>query len=81
MSARASLKVATNGYFKDKRNSKINIFEAIILNQKWRSATKVIHVFEMVLKWEPSSTLYYLEVRSRVLLKVATKVLSELKKS
>ena len=81
MSARVSLKVATNGSFKGKRTSKINIFEAIILNQKWRSATEVIHVFEIVLKWEPSSTIYYLEVRSRILLKLATKVLLEFKKS
>ena len=48
VSARVSLKGATNCSFRSKRTSKINIFEAIILNEKRRSAIEVIHVFEMV---------------------------------
>ena len=78
--ARVSSKVATSRSFRDKQTSKINNFEAIILNQKWRSVTEVNHVFEMVLKGIPSSTIYFLELGSHVLLNVATKVLLELKK-
>ena len=48
--ARVSSKVATNRSFRDKQTSKINNFDAIILNQKRRSVTEVNHVFEMVLK-------------------------------
>ena len=50
VSEHVSSKLTTNGSIRGKRTSKINIFEAIILNQKRRSATKVIHVFKMVLK-------------------------------
>ena len=44
------IEVATNGTLIGKRISKIYIFEAIIPNQKQRSVTEVIHVFEMVLE-------------------------------
>ena len=82
MSARVSFKVATNGFFRDKRTSKINIFKVIILNQKRRNATEVIHVFEIFFgRFIPSSALYFLEASARVLLKEATKVLLELNKS
>ena len=50
VSARVSSKVTTNGSFRGKGNSKINFFEAIILNQKWKSATEVIHAFKMILE-------------------------------
>ena len=38
VSTRVLSKVATNGFL-------FNIFEAIILDQKWRSVNEVIHVF------------------------------------
>ena len=44
------IEVATNGTLIGKRTSKMYIFEAIIPNQKQRSVTEVIHVFEMVLE-------------------------------
>ena len=47
VSASVLSKVATNDLFRGKRTSKLNIFEAIILNQKRRSATEVIHVFKL----------------------------------
>ena len=50
VSARVLLKVATNGSFRGKRISKINIFEAIILNQKWRSGKKIIYFFIIILE-------------------------------
>ena len=50
VSARVSSKVTTNGSFRRKRNSKINFFEAIILNQKRKRATEVIHAFKMILE-------------------------------
>ena len=50
VSAHVSSKIATNGSFRDKRIKKIIIFEGIISNQKRRSTTKVIHVFEMFLE-------------------------------
>ena len=59
VNARVSWKVVTNGSFRSKRTSKISIFEAIILNQKWRSATEVIHVFDMVLEGLSLFQLYF----------------------
>ena len=50
VSARVSSKVTTNGSFRRKRNSKINFFEAIILNQIRKRATEVIHAFKMILE-------------------------------
>ena len=83
VSGRVSSKVATNGSFRGKRISKMNIFEAIILRKERRSASEVIRVFLVVLEgpYLRSSTIYFLEMNSRVLLKVTTKVLLELKKS
>ena len=52
-----SSKLTTNGSIRRQGTSKINIFEAIILNQKRRSATKVLRVFKMVLQG-----LYFLQL-------------------
>ena len=46
-SARVKSKVATNGSFRGKPISKINIFETIILNQKWRSGKKIIYFLSL----------------------------------
>ena len=43
VSTRVLSKVATNGFL-------FNIFEAIILDQKWRSVNEVIHVFRLFSK-------------------------------
>ena len=48
VSARVSYRVATNGLFRDKKSSKISIFDAIITKQKRRRATKTIYVFERI---------------------------------
>ena len=48
--ARVSSKVATNGSFRGKRISKINNFEAIVLNKKWRSGKKIIYFFIIILE-------------------------------
>ena len=50
VSAHVSSKVPTNGSFRGKRISKINIFEAIILNQRCRSGNKVIYIFIIILE-------------------------------
>ena len=50
VSGRVSSKVATNGSFRGKRISKMNIFEAIILSKERRSASEVIRVFVVVLE-------------------------------
>ena len=50
LSAGVSSKVATNGSLRGKQTSKSIILGAIFLYQKRRSATEVIHVFEMVLE-------------------------------
>ena len=51
VSTRVSSKVATNGSFRGKFISRINIFETIILNQKWRSGNKLIYCFMIILEW------------------------------
>ena len=51
VSACVSLKVATNGLFRGERISKINIFEVIILNQKWSNGKKVIYFFIIILEF------------------------------
>ena len=51
VSARVSSKVANNGSFRGKRILKINTFEAIILNQKWRSGKKIIYFFIIILEF------------------------------
>ena len=47
VSARVLSKTAANGCLRGTQTSKINIFEAIILNQKRGRATEVIHVFRL----------------------------------
>ena len=49
VSALVLSKTAANGCLRGTQTSKINIFEAIILNQKRGSATEVIHVFRLFL--------------------------------
>ena len=44
VTARVSLKVVTIRHLIAKKSSKVNIFEAISLKQKQRSANKVIHI-------------------------------------
>ena len=51
VSACVSSKVATNGLFRGERISKINIFEVIILNQKWSNGKKVIYFFIIILEF------------------------------
>ena len=51
VSACVSPKVATNGLFRGERISKINIFEVIILNQKWSNGKKVIYFFIIILEF------------------------------
>ena len=142
VNARVSDKVVTSGTFRGKQTCKNSIFEAIILNQKQRSATKKSYIFyvdiRMFMPWETTfsirvhafhrkqppmallevsepqkltlrsycsksktkecdqsnsclcdsfrssitcSIIYFLKVSASVPLKVATKVLLELKKS
>ena len=50
VSGHVSSKVATNGSFRGKRISKMNIFEAIILSKERRNASEVIRVFVVVLE-------------------------------
>ena len=58
VSARVLSEVATNRSFRGKRISKINIFEAIILNQKWRSGNKVVYFLMIILECIYPALLY-----------------------
>ena len=67
-----SLKVATNGSFRSRETSKIKTFEAIILKQKWRSATKVIYFLMMILECTSFRGACFLEMSGHISLKLAT---------
>ena len=62
VNARVSDKVVTSDTFRGKQTCKNSIFEAIILNQKQRSATKKSYMFyvdiRMFMPWETTHFLY-----------------------
>ena len=59
------------GFFRDEKHKK-SIFDAININQKRNSWTRVVDVFLLTLKLYTLFSYIFLEASARVLLKVAT---------
>ena len=64
------MKIANKGFFRETNHQNVAFFEAFFLNQKRRSATKVIEVFLITSKW---SYFFSATIVLEVSLKVATK--------